>query len=144
MPPTQAQIGYGVQVYIGDGAGPEVFTKIGEVADATPPDSTLGTVEGTHMESPNSHKEWIAALRDTGEATVALNFLPTDPTQALLRTALKNRRRANFRFVLPGAVQRFEGPAFVTSISRAIPREDKMVLNVSLKAAAEWDQVAHP
>src|SRR6056297_3367307 len=74
---TDAAIGYGAEFAIGDGADPEVFTKIAEVRAVTPPSMTREFADATHLESPDRYKEYVAALLDTEDVTVTLNYVPS-------------------------------------------------------------------
>lgn len=143
MARTQANAGYGIKFYIGDGGSPETFTKVGETESVTPPDVNLGVADATHMESDDAFMEDIPTMLSSGEATIGLNFLPTDPTQALLAAAQYDRRTTNFRMVLPSGTQRFEFAGHITKIGRALPKDDRMSMTVTIKATGKTALVAH-
>lgn len=144
MPPTLATSGYGAKFYLGDGGGPEVFTKISELAAVVPPDKQQETAEATHMESPQRFKEYILTMKDSGEVQLTFNWLPTDSTQALIDAAYDNSRRCNMRIVFYGDTQRIEGQGIITNISRTIPMGDRLTRVVTIKATGPWPQVVHP
>lgn len=141
MAATQGQTGFGTLFQIGDGAGPEVFTTVAEVVNITAPDSTLSTVDATHMESPDRFSEKIPALLDSGEAQIELNFVPGSATQKLLDDAHYALRKANFRIILPGALKRGEFSGYVTKIGRAMPHNDKMTKSVSVTTTGKFQIV---
>lgn len=143
MAATQARSGYGTQLWIGDGGGPETFTKVAEVESVTPPDVNLGTADATHMESDDAFMEDVATMLSTGEATVGLNFLPSDPTQRMLADAQYNRRRTNFRIVFPGGAKRMSFAGHITKIGRALPKDDRMSMTVTIKGTGKPTIEAH-
>ena len=67
---TIASLGYNTQV--------SFSTFTGEVTSLSV-SSSREQIDVTHMNSPNSFKEFIAALRDPGEITLEMNFDPTQP-----------------------------------------------------------------
>ena len=83
----------------GNGADPEVFTPVKEVVSWTGPAETASQIEVTSLQSPA--KEFISGLRDGGEVTLELNFIPSDAGQQGLRTDLSSGTTRNFELVLP-------------------------------------------
>ena len=73
---TNARIGYGTLFQTGNGAVPEVFTTLAEVTNITPPKMSRDTVDATHEESPGAWREFIAGLKDGGDVSLDLNFIP--------------------------------------------------------------------
>lgn len=142
--PTQAQSGFGTLFQIGDGATPEVFNTVAEVTSITAPDSTLATVDATHMESPDGYAEYIPTLLDSGECSLDLNFVPASPTQKLLADAHFAKRKANFRIIVPGAANRVEFAGYVTKLGRTFPHDNKMVQTSSVKATGKVGLVPNP
>jgi len=53
------------------------FTKVAEVTNLTPPGMTRDTVDATHLESDDGYKEFIAGLKESGEATLTVNYVPS-------------------------------------------------------------------
>ena len=49
---------------------------LAEVTNITPPALARDMVDATHTESPQKWREFIPGLRDAGEVTLELNFLP--------------------------------------------------------------------
>lgn len=102
MPATTASIGYGAQFAIGNGATPEVFTKVAEVTSLTPPGFTRDAEEATHLESPDQYKEYIGSLFDTGDVSVTLNFVPS-ATDALY--AAMHADAGNYQITFPNGIR---------------------------------------
>jgi hypothetical protein len=75
--PGDAFIGYGAEIRVGQGDGsPESFVAIPDIATITPGDMTTGTVDTTHLRSPDRHRERKGTLRDSGPFTLAGNYRP--------------------------------------------------------------------
>ncbi len=72
-----AFIGYGAEFRIGqDDGSPETFTAVPDVNSIVPGDATTGTVDTTHLRSPNRHRERKLTLRDSGPFTLNCNYRP--------------------------------------------------------------------
>jgi hypothetical protein len=69
-----ADIGYTSEFAI-EGATPGTYVKVAQVVAITPPGMTRDSVEITHLESANGYKEYIAGLKDGGEASITFNFV---------------------------------------------------------------------
>lgn len=144
MTATQATAGFGHQLYIGDGAGSETFYKIGEMRSCKPADRTLGTADATHMESDYGFTERIPTLLSMGEADCEFNYLPKDSTQAMLTAAMDAKRLCNFKLVLPSGDRAHIFKAYVTKVSLSVPKDDAMVLAVTLSATGRAQTLPYP
>ena len=82
MPASAATLGFGA-VFAYESAT-SVFTALAEVLSITPPEITTETTDVTHLGSDDGFREFIAALRDGGEATVNMNYVEASAT--LLQT----------------------------------------------------------
>jgi hypothetical protein len=71
-PNSEAQLGYGTKLRMGDGGSPQSFVEIGEVGDFEDGD-TIELVEVTNHQSPNSRREYIAGLKDGAEISFPVN-----------------------------------------------------------------------
>lgn len=58
------------------GVEPKVFTEVGEAVSISPPNPSRGTVEKTHLKSPNKTREYGPGMIEPGEATLVLNYTP--------------------------------------------------------------------
>lgn len=85
---TSARIGYGTLFKSGNGAVPEVFTTLAEVTKITPPKMKRDTVDVTHELSPGAWREFIAGLKDGGDVSLDLNFIPGGTAAAALTAEL--------------------------------------------------------
>jgi hypothetical protein len=136
---TEAIIGFGVKLSRGDGASPEVFTEVAEIIDLTTPSMTKDQVEATHTNSPDGFREYIPGLKDGGEFTASMNYVPGNATQGnasggLLNDFINDTASRNWRITFPGSpamTWTFKG----TPISYMIntPLDDRATIDVSFK-----------
>ena len=101
MPVTAADTGYGTTFAIGDGASPEVFTAVAEVTNISPPSRSRDTLEATNLLSPDEYKEFIAGMAESGDATIAINYIPA--VSHVLMTAFE-AKGGNYQIVMPGDI----------------------------------------
>jgi predicted secreted protein len=136
---TQGLIGYGITVARGDGASPEVFTKIAELIDLSPPSLAKDSVEMTHTDSPDGFREFIPGLKDGGEFTATVNLVPGAATQhnasgGALNDYINETTARNWRITFPGSpAATWTFKAFITSFEAATPMDDKMTFAITFK-----------
>lgn len=139
------------------------FPLVAEVVSITPPQLSKDTPDVTHMASPDGYREFISGLRDGGEVSLELNYVPADATQNLLREDINvsnspslildfqnqaylygnNSPASEYRVIFPdNSMVQFEG--YVNSMSPAVPLDDKMNLSVGLKVTGKptWGYVS--
>lgn len=134
MPATKARVGYGTLFQRGDGGDPtETFSTIAEVIDINGPELRQTFDDATNMESPDGYEEAIPSVRQAGDVTFQMCFLPDDSSQASLVADLNGGIRRNFRIVLPGGTKRFAFAGYVQSVGATHPVKTKMVRDVSIK-----------
>ncbi len=73
---SEAAIGYGAQLKVGQGDSPETFVSIPVMMTITPGPMTTGNVKATHLRSPNAHAETKPTLRDSGPIALAGHYIP--------------------------------------------------------------------
>lgn len=112
MAATEAQIGYGTILKLGDAASPEVFTAIAEVKSIDGFGFTLAEVDATHMESPGGYVERVAGLKDGDTMTVLLNMIRTNVIQT--KTVWDAAVRRNFELNFPGTLPDYDFSAVPT------------------------------
>lgn len=124
---TVAGIGYGslFKVKI---AG--VWTTIGEQANVTPPGVSVDSVDGTHQQSPDGHREFIPGLADAGEVSGEIHYVPTGAAEEQLYSFLRTTQEC--RNVFPSGAY-VEYNAFITEMSPETPIDDKMVMSMTWK-----------
>ncbi|WP_315804035.1 phage tail tube protein [Bradyrhizobium sp. SZCCHNS3002] len=136
---TSASIGFGTLFKSGNGAVPEIFTTIAEVTAITPPAMSRDTVDASHELSPEAWREFIAGMKDGGEVSLEMNFIPGGVDAANLMAelaltgsaALKNRQ-----IVFPdGSV--FAFAAILTGYEPDAPIDDKMAASLTFKVSGK-------
>lgn len=128
---TIATTGYGTTCQIDNAAG--ALTSIGEVKRVKPFGISLDTVEASHLTSPNAFKEFVAALKDVGQATFTVNHDQKSATDVLLRTAIDDRGVRTFKVTFPDT-ETFQCECFVVNYEVGdISPDDVVTADVTLK-----------
>lgn len=118
----------------GGSAGGETFTTVAEVTGLGGPSEALELIDATHMESPSGYREYIPSLKDSGEISVDLNFLPADTNQGGLRDDLVARELRNWQLVWTdtgGTTYSFSG--YVTAVEPKASIDDKLSASATIK-----------
>ena len=113
---SNALVSQGMTIARGDGASPESFTTIPEVRAISGPDGSANEIDVTDLSS--SAKEFRMGLRDEGNITLEMMFIPGNTVHAGLRTDRANRTLRNFRITFtdsPATVWSFA--AYVQGLS---------------------------
>jgi len=106
---TNAILGAGSSLRLGDGASPEVFTTIAEVLRCGAIGQSAGEIEVTHLSSTS--KEYIGALPEGSTVEFSLNFVGGTQQNALrdgvattknLQMQFSDNTQASFAFVVLG------------------------------------------
>jgi predicted secreted protein len=103
MAETEAQIGYGTLLKLGNDASPQTYTTIAEVKSIDGFGFTLAEVDATHMESPGAYVERVAGLKDGDTMTALLNMIRSNAliTKAVWDAAVRRDFELNFPSTLP-------------------------------------------
>lgn len=131
MPATDAMLGYGskCEVSIDNQSS---WVEIEEVFNIKPPSDSIDLVEATHQRSPNATKEFLLGLRDPGEASMDMNFIPGSASDMLLISIRDARQRVHVRITFPNGVTAvFTG--LLMEYDRQTPNEDRMVASLKFK-----------
>jgi predicted secreted protein len=131
---TSAIAGNGVLLQLGSGGtGSETFTTIAEVLDIDGPSQAREQIEVT-SHSSEGWREYIAGLRDGGEVSFPVNFVPAD--QDDLRALYDDGTQANYKIVYPnGWKDTFA--AIVTDWSTKSPVDGAVTDEIKLKISGE-------
>ncbi len=132
---TETYIGYGQQIYRGNGATPEVFTKIPKTKDIKPPSPKVKEVGTTNNDSPSRTEESIPGFINRGKCTFKLvGYDVADPIHAALLAACGDMdAKGNFQVLHPdtaGTKETFE--AWISGFERNMPTEDGVTADVEL------------
>lgn len=102
MDNTEADIGFGTSLWMGNGAEPPVFTEVAaEITDIAPPGISADVVEATHHKSPGRFKERIAALRDSKAVNITFNYVRGSTAIASLRAKVGAKARTQWQVRIP-------------------------------------------
>lgn len=134
---TDAILGHGTELKRG-------ANKIGEVTNISGPGLTRATPEATSMDSTNGWQEFIGGLKDGGEVTFEVIYDPVDTTLAASSGLLSDIDGAGqtaaqaWSLVFPDTGNTtWSFNAWLTSVSPAIPVDDKIMLEVTLKVTGQ-------
>src|SRR3546814_13366979 len=125
---TEAKIGHGVHLARGDGASPQVFTNVAELIDLSTPSMTKDQVEATHTDSTDGFREFIPGLKDGGEFSATMNFIPGNATQGnasggLLNDFINETTTRDWKITFPGSpTESWTFKAAVIQLGRATVR----------------------
>lgn len=143
---TLAQIGHGTRFEIIDlNASPPDFVLVAEIVSVTPPSLSRDTVDATHAESPEKWREFIPGLRDGGEVTLEMNFIPSgDGTETILQT-FNSDAVITCRIIFPdgdydaspptATIWQFSG--FCTAFQPQAPFDNKMSATCTFKVSGK-------
>lgn len=114
-------------------------TEVAEVLTVNGLSVKQDTVDVTSHASTSNWREYIATLKDAGEVSLELNYVPTETTHknasgGLLYLLAQGTKQA-FSIVFPDSgptTWTFDG--FVTSFSPSAPHDGKLGLSVTIKA----------
>lgn len=81
MAVTGVKLGFGTLLRRETSPGSGTYETIAEVQQVGSPTQERSEVEATHMESPNTSREFIPGLGEVGEVNATSNFRPDDATQ---------------------------------------------------------------
>lgn len=131
----------GVQIKIGDGASPEVFTKIAQVTDFSGPGGNAKIIDVTNLDSTAIEK--LMGLMDEGQVKLGIILSPADTNgQMAARAARSTRAKKNFEIVLtddsPATTLSFE--AFVPGfeIAGAVDDAIKGTITLEVTGPVTW------
>lgn len=148
---TEADIGFGTSLWMGNGATPEVFTEVMvELTDVNPPEITAGTTDATHHKAPGRFRQRIATLRDTSEVPISGHLVRNDPAIASLRAKVGARGYTSYQIRIPptevggddGEIHEFA--ALATGFAQTSPLEDRMMWTLTLQPSGGVDVSAGP
>jgi predicted secreted protein len=139
---TAVGIGSGAEFWFQNSS--DVLTQIGEILGVPMPNVQTDEVEATHMAS-GSFREFIAGLKDPGEATFDINYVPGGAADVLLREAQTSGETRAYKIVLPvadGSTWEIEGEGFIKGIDRQVPIDDRMTATITFRFSGTSTEAA--
>lgn len=99
--PNGEDIGYGLEVHLGNNADPVVFTELALIGNISLPQPTFDEIETTHQKSDGRTRQFIAGLKDPGEAGFECSWVPNSPTDEALAAAFAIGQVFDWQFKFP-------------------------------------------
>jgi predicted secreted protein len=134
MSETTAAIGYGIVLKRRVSAGPDVYQTMGQQAEVSLYGIAVDSVDATHEESDGKWREFIPGLKDGGEASATLHYLPGGATEAEVFSSLGTTE--HLRAVHPNGAH-IDYRAFITGAEPDTPIDDKMTFALTWKITGE-------
>jgi hypothetical protein len=124
---------------------PAAWVTVAEVGNITPPSFARDTQDATHTESPDNYREFISGLRDAGEISVELGFVPDSNTTDLILASLNSDDLQQVRVLFADGVQtgnpppcsRFEASGFITGFPIEAPMDAPMSATITFKISGK-------
>lgn len=134
---TNVTTGYNTTFGI-EGTTPGTYSAVAEVTSVTPPNISRDAVEATHLTSPEQWREFIAGLKDGGEVSIEMNWIPsaTDVIVAALDAG-----KDNYQIVFPNGVK-WSFAAICTAFEPSSPLDDRMTASATFKVSGKPTLVA--
>lgn len=130
MSETIAQIGYGIVLKRRVSTGPDVYQTIGQQTAVSPYAVAVDSIDASHEESDGKWREFIPGLKDGGESSCDLHYIPGGATEAEVFGLLGNTE--HLRVVAPSGAH-IDYRAFITGKEPDTPLDDKMVTSLTWK-----------
>ncbi|MPZ58437.1 MAG: hypothetical protein GEU91_18480 [Rhizobiales bacterium] len=132
---TEAAIGHGT-IFAVLTTPPSTFTDIAEVTSITPPSLARDAIDATHMNSPDQWREFIGGLKDGGEVSIELNYVPGSATSVLLIGEIAQAAERTYRITFTDTTTWvFDG--IMTGFESEVPVDDKMTATATFKVTGE-------
>lgn len=106
---SQARLGLFTELRLGQNdalplASPpvaETFLAVGEITALGKSGAKADTVDVTNMQSLDGFREFISGLRESGEVTCTVNFVPNDTVASSVEGLFNTGTRRNWHIVVP-------------------------------------------
>ncbi|ORE90194.1 Major tail protein V [Stappia sp. 22II-S9-Z10] len=135
---TNASIGYNTLFGISDDEG-STYDTLAEVTSVTPPGESIDIIDATHMLSPDQTREFIEGLKDPGETSIEMNFIPGAANGDTLIRGLSGPQMCQITF--PNGYK-WQFSAIKTGYEAEAPVDDKMTATLTMKVTASVSGVA--
>ena len=130
---SNAVAGVGTKFRRWDGSN---WVNIAEINSITGPNKSRDTIDVTSLDSTGGYREFIGGFRDGGTVTLPMNF--TRDTYDLMNTDFESDDLQNYEIFLPDdEATSFEFAALVTELGLAVPVDDKITADVTLKVSGQ-------
>ena len=138
---TSAVHAQGTFLQKGDGGTPEVFTTIAEVLSISGPSLDSDQIDVTHQSGTGRFRDYIQGLKDGGEITFEINYIPGNATHNATTGLLSNyndglARNFRIRFPVTPAVD-WVVSAFVKSFQPSSDVAEQLKASITLKVLGQ-------
>lgn len=120
----------------GDGATPEVWTEIADATGFAGPGLSRETHDATNSASPDDYREIIGGLKDGGEYTIDLDFVPGSTGLDTLLAHFESNALVNYRITYPNG-HTWTAAALITALDPNAPIDDKMTIPATFKVSGK-------
>jgi hypothetical protein len=134
------KIGLGLIVAY-ESATPGTYTAVGDVREFDAHTITVDTVDVTNFGHTDGFRRFIAALADAGEVSFTISYDPALTVYTALQTIATARALKNWKFTYLGGANTIVS-AILTSLGRAVPLDDSMTVEVTLKVSGAPTEAA--
>lgn len=110
------------------------WVALAEVNSIDGPTKSRDTIDVTSLDSTGGYREFIGGFRDGGTVSLPMNF--THTSYDTMNNDFESDVLQNYEIYLPDGSS-FEFEAFVTELGLAIPVDDKVTANVTLKVSGK-------
>jgi predicted secreted protein len=128
---TNATIGYDSEFAVSDGASG--YTAIAEVVNIQLPGFSRDSEEATHLKSADKYKEFIAGMKEMQDASITLNWVPSDSDAVL--TAFE-KDSDDYQITAPNGV-RIQFSGFFTAYTPPQLSTGKMEATATIKVTGK-------
>lgn len=120
----------GTKFYVGDVGSPDNKQAVPEIKTLGGPDGQATLIDVSDLDSTG--KEWKPGLKDEGQITLGMMYIPTNAVHAILRDAFSDRTLKSFRIEFSnGTTWDFNG--YVTGFAANNGVDEVNMANVTVK-----------
>jgi predicted secreted protein len=132
--PSNAIAGVGTKFRRWGGNTNPNWVDIAEINSIAGPNKSRDVIDTTSLDSTAGYRDFIGGFRDGGTVTLPMNF--TRDTYETMNDDFESDDLQNYEILLPDdELTSFEFTALVTELGLAIPADDKVTADVSLKVS---------
>lgn len=112
------------------------FAAIAEVNSINGPNMSREYIDTTSLDTTGGYRTFVPSFRDGGEITLDLNFERDNYIE--FKDDFESADPVTYQIVFPdtGATT-FEFSGYVTSLTNAIPKDDKILVTVTIKISGQ-------
>lgn len=112
------------------------WINLAEINSINGPTKSRDTIDVTSLDSTGGYREFIGGFRDGGTVTLPMNF--TRDSYELMNNDFESDVIQNYEILLPDLeVTSFEFEGVVTELGLAVPVDDKITADVTIKVSGK-------